>query len=356
MTAEQQLERSVLEGKERDELSAIAQAMSLKTTTRTKKADIIDRILDATGVTSNGEAHGANGASNGDSPSGTANGTANGTKPSRRPRAAATVATEPEASSGAATVTESPKADESGAGAPGDNGPAVFVEPPELSDGNDAGAPQQNGQSAPAHQQNRNRPNQVSRIRTIETTRTTRTTRTTTRATGATSATGVGAGGVGVSARRGELQGAVGKSSRIQAKWSKSKACSTCATKATVFCAAVVTCHRPRTSTSPSARRVGLPCARVTTSRARAARRRTMRSIRHCCASTPCPGSTPKRRATGPLRGSHSLVPRLPPASRNGRGGRQGQPDRAHRRSALAHRQGQRGLIVSPPKAGRRQS
>ncbi|HUZ11092.1 MAG TPA: transcription termination factor Rho [Acidimicrobiales bacterium] len=50
MTAEQQLERSVLEGKERDELSAIAQAMSLRTTTRTKKADIIDRILEATGV------------------------------------------------------------------------------------------------------------------------------------------------------------------------------------------------------------------------------------------------------------------------------------------------------------------
>src|SRR5580692_9504207 len=57
MTAEQQLERSVLEGKERDELNAIAQAMSLKTTTRTKKADIIDQILDATGVTS-----GSNGA------------------------------------------------------------------------------------------------------------------------------------------------------------------------------------------------------------------------------------------------------------------------------------------------------
>ena len=67
MTAEQQLERSVLEGKERDELSAIAQAMSLKTTTRTKKADIIDQILHATGVTSgasdaaqgNGDAAGA---------------------------------------------------------------------------------------------------------------------------------------------------------------------------------------------------------------------------------------------------------------------------------------------------------
>ena len=37
MTAEQQLERSVLEGKERDELSAIAQAMSLKTMSLTEK-------------------------------------------------------------------------------------------------------------------------------------------------------------------------------------------------------------------------------------------------------------------------------------------------------------------------------
>ncbi len=50
MTAEQQLERSVLEGKERDELHAIAQALSVKTNSRTKKADIIDGILKATGV------------------------------------------------------------------------------------------------------------------------------------------------------------------------------------------------------------------------------------------------------------------------------------------------------------------
>jgi len=55
MTAEQQLERSVLESKERDELHAIAQAMSLKTTTRSKKADIIDQILEAAGVSSNGD-------------------------------------------------------------------------------------------------------------------------------------------------------------------------------------------------------------------------------------------------------------------------------------------------------------
>ncbi len=55
MTAEQQLERSVLESKERDELHAIAQALSVKTNSRTKKADIIDGILKATGVTVDGE-------------------------------------------------------------------------------------------------------------------------------------------------------------------------------------------------------------------------------------------------------------------------------------------------------------
>src|ERR1700722_17410252 len=55
MTAEQQLERSVLESKERDELHAIAQAMSLKTTTRPKKADIINRTPEAPGVTAPGD-------------------------------------------------------------------------------------------------------------------------------------------------------------------------------------------------------------------------------------------------------------------------------------------------------------
>src|SRR5579863_4433951 len=78
MTAEQQLERSVLEGKERDELSAIAQAMSLKTNSRTKKADIIDQILDATGVTSGSTSAASNGDGEG--------GDANGAKPSRRSR------------------------------------------------------------------------------------------------------------------------------------------------------------------------------------------------------------------------------------------------------------------------------
>jgi transcription termination factor Rho len=50
MSAEQQLERSVLEGKERDELLAISEAMGLKPASRTKKADLIDGILRVTGV------------------------------------------------------------------------------------------------------------------------------------------------------------------------------------------------------------------------------------------------------------------------------------------------------------------
>jgi transcription termination factor Rho len=164
MTAEQQLERSVLEGKERDELSAIAQAMSLKTTTRTKKADIIDQILDATGVTS-GPAGGEQ--SNGDAgPAGT-----NGTKPARRSRAAAAARGTADAASfvagdgetgGAATADEAGGAAAETAPASvaptetatnGDSGPAVFVEPPELADGVDP-APRQNGQH-----QSHNNPN-----------------------------------------------------------------------------------------------------------------------------------------------------------------------------------------------------
>jgi transcription termination factor Rho len=61
MAAEQQLERSVLERKEREELRAIADAMALDTNSRSKKADIIDQILRAAGVDSAG-AESANGA------------------------------------------------------------------------------------------------------------------------------------------------------------------------------------------------------------------------------------------------------------------------------------------------------
>jgi transcription termination factor Rho len=58
MTAEQQLERSVLESKEREELQAIAQAMDIKTTTRSKKSDLIDQILSVTGVPNGSAANG----------------------------------------------------------------------------------------------------------------------------------------------------------------------------------------------------------------------------------------------------------------------------------------------------------
>jgi transcription termination factor Rho len=136
MTSEQQLERSVLEGKERDELSAIAQAMSLKTTTRTKKADIIDQILDATGVTGNGNGQAS---SNGDDPA---------EKQTRRPRAAA-ASSEDEGGAGAIEVQDAPEQGAHEQSAPvRSDGPAVFVEPPELSDGADPAPLRHNGQGS----------------------------------------------------------------------------------------------------------------------------------------------------------------------------------------------------------------
>src|SRR4051812_48837995 len=50
MSGGQQLERSVLEAKEREELQAIADALGLKASSRAKKADLVDQILRATGV------------------------------------------------------------------------------------------------------------------------------------------------------------------------------------------------------------------------------------------------------------------------------------------------------------------
>src|SRR3954451_23265528 len=47
MTAEQQIDRSVLAGKDRDELHTIAGAIGVKAATRMRKADLIEAILDA---------------------------------------------------------------------------------------------------------------------------------------------------------------------------------------------------------------------------------------------------------------------------------------------------------------------
>jgi transcription termination factor Rho len=64
--AEEQLERSVLDGKDREQLHAIAGAMGVRAATRMKKADLIDAILDAAngnggeaGASSDGKGTGA---------------------------------------------------------------------------------------------------------------------------------------------------------------------------------------------------------------------------------------------------------------------------------------------------------
>jgi transcription termination factor Rho len=59
---EPQLERSVLEAKERDELLAIAEALGARTTSRSKKADLITSILRATGIDVDPDAEGDNAA------------------------------------------------------------------------------------------------------------------------------------------------------------------------------------------------------------------------------------------------------------------------------------------------------
>ena len=90
MSGEQQLERSVLERKERDELHAIAGALGLKPGTRTKKADLIDQILGATGVGDAGESE------NGSVSNGAVPAEAQRPRRTRTPRAAAAAeATEP---------------------------------------------------------------------------------------------------------------------------------------------------------------------------------------------------------------------------------------------------------------------
>ena len=55
--AAEALEQSVLESKDKDQLLAIAKALGVKASTRTKKSDIIDQILETTG----GRAQPANG-------------------------------------------------------------------------------------------------------------------------------------------------------------------------------------------------------------------------------------------------------------------------------------------------------
>ncbi len=73
----EQLERSILERKASDELRAIATAMSLEPVARIKKADLVDQILRAAGVEVDGSAAG-NGDGGAHAPAAVSNGASNG--------------------------------------------------------------------------------------------------------------------------------------------------------------------------------------------------------------------------------------------------------------------------------------
>ena len=71
--AAEALEQSVLESKDKDQLLAIAKALGLKASARTKKSEIIDQILETTGSPSragNGDTAGVEGSANGDGTNG----------------------------------------------------------------------------------------------------------------------------------------------------------------------------------------------------------------------------------------------------------------------------------------------
>jgi transcription termination factor Rho len=132
-TAPEALERSVLEAKERDELAVIAEAIGLKPTSRAKKSDLVDQILQGIGVEAATE----------EKP-----------KKARAPRKkaaepAATAEAPAEAATEAAPPAEAPApADASGNGAPADAAAASAA----VANGAPATAPAQTEQPPPAPQ------------------------------------------------------------------------------------------------------------------------------------------------------------------------------------------------------------
>ena len=74
--AAEALEQSVLESKDKDQLLAIAKALGVKASARTKKSDIIDQILETTGAPSARQRRAA--------PAGGTRSTAAGAAPARR--------------------------------------------------------------------------------------------------------------------------------------------------------------------------------------------------------------------------------------------------------------------------------
>jgi transcription termination factor Rho len=107
MTSDVQLGRSVLESKERAELQTIAEQLSVKTTSRMKKADLISGILEAAGVS--------------EAPS-TAPSEERTERPARTPKPKASAADDGDAADAAPTSTNEASDDASAADVPREGG------------------------------------------------------------------------------------------------------------------------------------------------------------------------------------------------------------------------------------------
>ena len=300
MSGEQQLERSVLERKERDELQQIASAMGLTPGSRTSKANLVTQILKATGVdvSDNGgedkpkrapRKKAAETVDAADAPSSNGAAAENGSAGSLA--APAPASSSLAAPARAETTTEAPGGGDAAAGADA---------PAEQSKQDEAQPRQQQGQGQPL--QNRDRQQNRDRDRGDRGERPERGNqqnprqfdgggnaepgnRRNRRRRGRDRERGPGQGGRAAAASA--TFRAAARSSRSRASPSPSPACSTCATRATASCAPTATCRARRTSTSRSARCAASRCARATTSRAPAGPPAATRSTRPCCASTP---------------------------------------------------------------------
>ena len=133
---------------------------------------------------------------------------------------------------------------------------------------------------------------------------------------------------------------------------SRSRDCWTCATTATASCAPRASTRRPTTSTSRSTRSAATTCARATPSSAASDRRPRTRSTPRCCASTASPGIDPE---VARLRPRFEDLTPLFPDEKLKLETNEGKTDLTPRIVDLLAPigKGQRGLIVSPPKAGK---
>jgi len=149
MSGEQQLERSVLEGKEREELHAIAEAIGLKPTSRVAKATLVGQILRATGVD-----EAANGAAP-EAPVGPADAGAGAVEPPPGPEAA--VAHAPAGQPEAPSPAPSP-AERSSSSTAGPDEPSFVATPAPVAEAKQASPAPQGHQPRSSPPQSQSRP------------------------------------------------------------------------------------------------------------------------------------------------------------------------------------------------------